>query len=135
LSPVVIVDASAVVGYLQAPDTHGVVSAVLADETCTMVVPHLCDLETASAFRSLVRRHSVPAPDAQASIALYAELPLERVEHLPLLLRVFALRENFTPYDAVYVALAEALDAPLLTADLRLAEAVRRFTAVEVIAA
>ena len=52
-----------------------------------------------------------------------ADLPLNRYPHLPLLARVWQLRHNVTAYDAVYLALAEALRAPLLTRDARLASA------------
>lgn len=49
------------------------------------------------------------------------DLPLTRYPHAPFVGRAWALRENITAYDAAYVALAEALDAPLLTTDGRLA--------------
>jgi predicted nucleic acid-binding protein len=58
-------------------------------------------------------------------------LPIERVPHTALLERAWALRHNLTPYDAAYVALAEALGAPLLTADRRLARASGPRCAVE----
>jgi predicted nucleic acid-binding protein len=50
-----------------------------------------------------------------------ADLPLDRYSHEFLLLRIWELRHNLTAYDAAYVALAEALDAPLLTCDRALA--------------
>ena len=52
-----------------------------------------------------------------------AVFPLQRYSHEPLLPRIWELRENLTAYDAAYVALAEALDAPLLTGDERIARA------------
>ena len=55
------------------------------------------------------------------ALADLADLPLRRAQHLPLLPRCWELRHNLTPYDAVYVALAEALEVALLTADARLA--------------
>jgi predicted nucleic acid-binding protein len=69
------------------------------------------------------------------ALALHRELPLRRFDHEPLLDRAFALRENFSAYAAVYVALAEGLAAPLVTADERLARAVRTWTGVEVVEA
>jgi predicted nucleic acid-binding protein len=66
-------------------------------------------------------------------LAFQLELPLRRLDHTPLLDRAFALRDNFSAYDAVYVALAEGLAAPLVTADARLARAVRTWTEVEVV--
>jgi predicted nucleic acid-binding protein len=50
-------------------------------------------------------------------------MPLERVSHTPFLSRIWELRHNLTPYDAAYVALAEVMEAPLLTADARLSRA------------
>jgi len=52
-----------------------------------------------------------------------ADLPLERAPSVPLLPRCWELREKVTFHDAAYVALAELLDVPLLTADQRLARA------------
>lgn len=97
----------------------------------TAVAPHVCDLEVASAFRRMVLSGQVAEAQAAIRLALYRNLPIQRVDHLPLLRRVWELREHFTPYDAAYVAIAEALDAPFLTADVRLAGAVGRFTTVE----
>ncbi|MBI3181128.1 MAG: VapC toxin family PIN domain ribonuclease, partial [Myxococcales bacterium] len=73
------------------------------------------------------------------SSALYAmedlrDLPLIRHGHGPFLERAFALRENATIYDALYLALAEALEAPLLTADAALAKVPGHGAAVEVLA-
>lgn len=56
---------------------------------------------------------------AQQALGDLAELNLVRAPHLPLMPRVWELRDNLTPYDAVYVALAETLDVTLLTADGR----------------
>ena len=63
-----------------------------------------------------------------------ADLPLQRAPHLPLLDRCWQLRENITIYDAAYVALAEALDAPFLTSDVRLSKAPGPRCSVEVLA-
>ncbi|MEA2493102.1 MAG: hypothetical protein QOJ29_1013 [Thermoleophilaceae bacterium] len=60
-------------------------------------------------------------------------LPLTRHDHRHLLLRIFELRENFTPYDAAYVALAERLGAILVTCDLRLTRAARQLTDLNVV--
>jgi predicted nucleic acid-binding protein len=70
---------------------------------------------------------------AAEALANYVALPQRRHGHLLLLARALRLRANFSAYDAAYVALAERLQAPLLTADGRLARAARRDTEVEVI--
>ena len=60
------------------------------------------------------------------------ELPIERLNHHPFLERIFEMRDNFSAYNAAYVAVAEAFEAPLYTTDERLARAVREHTGVEV---
>jgi len=55
-----------------------------------------------------------------AMLELLADAPFRRIPITPLLPRIWALRENLTAYDAAYVALSEALDAPLLTFDRRI---------------
>jgi predicted nucleic acid-binding protein len=89
----------------------------------TMAAPELVDLEVASVLR---RQHRVGRlDDRRADLAMtdLAALPMHRSSHVPLLARCWELRENLTTYDAAYVALAEALDAILLTGDRRLARA------------
>lgn len=89
-------------------------------------MPSLCDLEVVSALRRLLRRRAVTIRDAAEALVTYLSFPLVRHDHVALLPRVLELRDNFTAYDAAYVVLAEQLEAPLLTADERLARAVRR---------
>ena len=114
------------------PATHPLVLEMVENDACEILVPHLCDLELASALGRLVRRRFAGADRARAALRQYLELPIERLSHLPFLDRVFEMRDNFTAYDAVYVALAEAFEAPLHTADGRLARAVREHTGVQV---
>ena len=83
----------------------------------------LIDLEVTSVWRGLVRGGRVPAARVEAALDDLRDLPIQRVEHTSLLPRCWELRENLSAYDATYVALAEALDAPLVTADARLARA------------
>jgi predicted nucleic acid-binding protein len=85
--------------------------------------PELVDLEVASVWRRAVRRGDVSDGRARQALADLAALPLVRAPHGPLMPRIWELRDNVTVYDAAYVALAEALDAPLLTADRKLARA------------
>jgi predicted nucleic acid-binding protein len=68
-------------------------------------------------------RGQIVAERGELALASLAALDVERHDHHPLLSRIWALRSNLTAYDASYVALAEALDAPLLTRDGRLATA------------
>jgi predicted nucleic acid-binding protein len=115
---VIVADASAaILGLLNDGDAR----RVLASET--VVVPHLADSEIAHTLRSQVIRRRID--DAAARIALdrWARLGVRRVGVTELLPRIWALRENLSAYDATYVALAEAFDVALLTADVKIAGA------------
>ncbi len=85
--------------------------------------PHLLDLEVVSSLRYLVRAQKLATSQAQRAVAGLAGMSLQRVPHAPLLRRIWQLRDNLTPYDASYVALAEHLQVPLVTADARLSRA------------
>jgi predicted nucleic acid-binding protein len=126
----VVFDASAIVGFILDPRSHPLVVETIEDEAYEILVPHVCDLEIASALRRGVGRGLTDVGRARAALRLYLGLPLERLSHLPSLERVFEIRENFTAHDAAYVALAESFEAPLYTADGRLARAVREHTRV-----
>jgi len=86
-------------------------------------VPHLLDIEVAQVLRRYVREAQLTERDAADALQDLRDLDLTRHAHEPLLGRVWALRQNFSAYDAVYVALAEMLDASLVTCDRRLAHA------------
>jgi predicted nucleic acid-binding protein len=88
-----------------------------------LAAPELMDLEVASVLRRQLRAGAIDLRRAEFALTDLAELPVRRVSHEPLLLRCWQLRDNLTVYDAAYVALAEALDADLLTGDRRLASA------------
>ena len=85
--------------------------------------PELVDLEVTSVLRRQVAAGAVSARRASMAIQDLVALPLQRARHRDLLARCWELRENLTIYDAAYVALAEALQADLLTGDRRLARA------------
>lgn len=92
------------------------------DET-EYYAPEVIDLEYASTLRKLVLRGMLDAREAGTYIAEWSTNDLTRCNHTMLLPRIWELRHNITPYDAAYVALAEVLDVPLITADQRLAKA------------
>ena len=85
--------------------------------------PEILDLEVVSAIRSVVLRRLTTIDHATRLIASLATIPIIRHSHQSLLTRVWQLRDNATAYDAAYLALAEQLDAPLVTRDARLARA------------
>lgn len=85
--------------------------------------PELIDLEVASVFRKLCAANKLDTARADQALTDLDALRLDRVPHRPLLRRCWELRHNVTVYDAAYIALAEILNATLVTADRRLANA------------
>jgi len=92
----------------------------------------LIDLEVVSVWRGLARGGHLDARRVGQALDDLQDLPIQRVGHTPFLIRCWELRDNLTIYDAAYVALAEALQAPLLTGDRRLARATGPRCAIEV---
>lgn len=80
---------------------------------------------------NVLRRHRLADERADEAIRHYRDFRIRRYPHHWFLPRIWALRFNFTAYDAMYVVLAEALDATLITTDFRLAKAAARFVDVE----
>ena len=95
--------------------------------------PSHVDLEVSSFLRGVERGRLASRERVTESLGLFLALPLDLHEPRALVPRAWALRSNLTSYDAAYVALAEALDAPLLTLDGALARAVAHHTGVPVI--
>ncbi|MFC7488709.1 type II toxin-antitoxin system VapC family toxin [Knoellia sp. CPCC 206453] len=117
-----VVDASVLVVALADDGPHGEAArARLRDEELT--APELVDLEVASVLRRQHRAGLLGHRRAALAMEDLGEFPLLRAIHGPLLARCWELRDSLTPYDAVYVALAEAWGAALLTGDRRLARA------------
>ena len=119
----IVLDASCLVELLVGTPQGRFIAARIADPSQSLHVPHLADVEIAQTLRRLVRDKEIDADEAVMAIEDLRLLDLERHAHEPLLDRIWALRGNLSAYDAVYVALAEALDTTLLTCDRRLARA------------
>lgn len=92
--------------------------------------PEVIDLEFLSAVRKLLHRQLLTLPRATQLVGDWATNPVFRSSHTKLLPRIWDYRDNITAYDASYVALAEHLRLPLVTADLRLARAAARYCEV-----
>jgi predicted nucleic acid-binding protein len=128
---VIVVDASVVLeALLRRAKSEAVRERLLAGREM-LHAPHLLDIEVAHVIRRYAAIGDMEGERGRAALAILADLPLRRYPHDFLLQRVWELRNNFTAYDAVYVALAEALDVPLLTRDRRLAAAARALVRVE----
>ncbi len=119
----IVSDTSALVETLLRTPTAATIQKRLFASGEIVYVPHLIDIEMAQVLRRYVRRGEFDAEQGRAMLQTFAGLPLLRYSHQRLLPRVWELRDNLTAYDASYVALAELLDAPLVTRDRRLAGA------------
>lgn len=118
----IVLDASVLVDAI-ADDSASGIESRRAINGPKLVAPALIDLEVICAFRRLARSHAITDDRLGQAIDDLAGFPLTRVPHTDLIGRIWELRANLTAYDAAYVALAEQLDAPLLTADQRIANA------------
>lgn len=130
-----VVDASALVEYLLRTERGRRIESHLTHPDADLHVPELCDVEVVSALRALERRGELDAWRSREALEDYLALPLVRHRHIAFVPGIFEMRENFSPYDAVYVSLADGLAAPFLSGDDRLARAARRWTAVELLEA
>lgn len=130
----IVVDASALLEFLLQTPRGIRVEARLYRDGDELHSPHLVDVEVTQGLRRLVRSGEVSADRAGEAIEDLIDLDLHRHGHCDLLTRGWKLRENVTAYDAMYIALAEALDATVLTCDTRLAKAPGHRAGVEVVA-
>jgi predicted nucleic acid-binding protein len=130
---VIVVDASALLEFLlQTPLGERVEARLFRDED-ELHAPHLVDVELVQGLRRLVRTGEVSSGRADEAIADLIDLDLHRHAHVDLLGRAWRLRDNITAYDAMYVALAEAIGAPMVTCDNPLAKAPGHRVRIEVI--
>jgi predicted nucleic acid-binding protein len=120
---VIVVDASALLEFLLQTALGTRVEARLLRDEDEFHSPHLIDVEVAQGLRRLVRAGEISADRAAEAIEDLLDLDLHRHAHLDLLTRAWKLRDNVTAYDAMYLTLAEALDATVVTCDVPLANA------------
>lgn len=116
-------DASVVADAVAVSGTAGDLARRLVASETRLHVPAILVPEVTSALRGMVRRGLLEAGDARAAAIRAAGLRSRRYSFEPFLDRTWELRENLATYDAWYVALAESLNAPLVTADDRLRRA------------
>lgn len=113
----IVIDVSAIIQVLVGRDPGpALLDAVAGD----LAAPHILDVEVLSALRGMVLGGVLPLEAAESARRSYADLVITRYEAALLADRVWALRNQYTSYDAMYLALAEGLGAPLVTCDRKL---------------
>jgi predicted nucleic acid-binding protein len=129
----IVVDASVVVDLLIKPPAEVAhIKARLVHERVGHV-PHLLDVEVTHALRRLLLLGRLTNLSARRALRDLTVMGLERWPHTPLLGRALALRDQLSAYDAIYVAMAEATGATLLTRDAQMARATEHRARVEVV--
>lgn len=129
----IVVDASALLEFLLQTPLGTRVEARLFRDQSEVHAPHLLDVEVVQGLRRLVRTDEVSAGRAAEALVDLTELDLHRHPHLDLVGRAWKLRDNISAYDSMYVALAEAIDAPIVTCDAPLARAPGHRAKIELI--
>ena len=124
----IVIDASALLEVLLRTQGARAIEARIFAPGETLHAPHLLDIEVAQVIRRFAGRGEITVGRGREALDDLANLTIRRYPHQLLLPRIWELRANFTAYDGAYVALAEVLDAPLLTCDQRLATAARQYT-------
>jgi predicted nucleic acid-binding protein len=116
----IVIDASAAIELLlNSSASSRIADRIFANDE-SLHAPHLIDLEVAQVLRRYVRSKEMAPDRAFQALNDFVDLPLQRYTHIDFLTRIWELRASMTAYDAVYVSLAEALDATLLTCDAKL---------------
>jgi predicted nucleic acid-binding protein len=119
----IVIDASALLEMLLRTDRADRLIERAFEESEQMHAPQLLDIEITQVLRRLVRQKEITSSRAQQALDDLANLLIERHEHQALVPRIWQLRDSLSAYDGAYVALAEALAAPLLTCDAKLSGA------------
>ena len=119
----IVLDASAVIALLLGAPGARLVRQRIGSADQTLHAPHLLDVEVAQVLRRYSLFEGLSAERGDAALQDLSALDIQRYPHDGMLPRIWELRANMTAYDAAYVALAEALAAPLLTLDARLSRA------------
>ena len=127
----IVVDASAILEVLLRTDDAEKIEARLFGPRETLHAPHLLDVEVAQVIRRYAAKGEIDGERGRAVLEDLSAFRVRRYPHDLLLPRIWELRDNLTAYDAAYVALAEALEVPLLTRDRRLAAAPRHRAKIE----
>lgn len=127
----IVVDASALLEVLLNTPVGRRIAGRLFANNETLHAPHLIDVEVAQVLRRYALAGELDPDRGLQALEDLADFPLTRYPHDLFLPRIWDLRHNVTAYDAAYVALAEALSAPLLTRDAGLAASAGQYAQIE----
>lgn len=116
-----VVDASAVVEVVMGTPTGFVIEEAVFGSDESIAAPHLIDVEVLHVVRRCHHQRLLSTERSEQALEDLADLPITRFGHSPLYSAIWRLRDHLTAYDAAYVALAEMLDAPIVTCDGKLA--------------
>ncbi len=129
----IVVDASVIIEWILNTSRGQSIGIRLTDGVEQLQAPYLLDIEVLQVIRRYSLRNVISQTRGRQAIEDYNNLLVRRYPHTPLLSRIWELKANLSAYDAAYVALSEALNAPLLTCDSRLANAPGHHARVQVL--
>jgi len=129
----IVVDSSAILEVLLRSQAGLEIEKRIFSPHETLYAPHLLDLEVAQVLRRYCSFGDMGSERGREALEDLVDLPINRYPHHSFLPRIWELRHNMTAYDAVYIALAETLPAPLITRDTRLASAPGHTATIELI--
>jgi predicted nucleic acid-binding protein len=127
----IVLDASIVVTALLDDDENGELARTRMAQGRSLHAPELLDVEVLSSLRKLTMNRRIEEKRALRAMDDLHDLSVHRYSHRAFSWRIWELRDNLTPYDASYVALAETLACPLVTADRAIAGCPRLLCEVE----
>jgi len=128
-----VVDASCLLELLLQPRNSETIRQRLLLQGQPLCAPQLIDIEVSHVLRRYWLAKELSTERGHDALVDLEDFPLERFGHTALLPRIWQLRNNLTAYDAAYVALAESLDAPLVTCDAKLARSTGHGATIEII--
>lgn len=129
----IVLDASALVEVILRRPGADAIQAIMFAKDVSLHAPHFLDLEVTHVIRRFAACGEIGQDRAVAGLDDLADLQMTKYPHVNLIKPIWALRHNFSVYDAAYVVLADVLGAQFLTLDRRLAAAVRVHTRVRLV--
>ena len=128
----IVIDASVILHALIEIRDNSEIQRLL-ESSGGVIAPHIIDAEVINGIRKNLRLKTISPERANFAIGDLQNMPIDRKSTKEFNQRIWELRDNFTPYDATYLALAESYGAQLFTRDQKLASAVKAHTKVTLV--